>query len=277
MPLPSSPSSSFSPSTVSKPAWFRLARWFGAAQSRPASARARGPVVAEENIELLRTQARRRLIGAVVLLAVGVVAFPLVFETEPRPLGADTPMQRVQGTVGGAVATLPAAPQGAAGAGTVTPAQAAAAPSEAPPLAEAPPPAAEVTPAAPPPQPAAPTPTPAVAVAVAERDQAQQGVEAQRARALLEGRSAAPATTPAEPVAAARYVVQVGAFSDKRALADVRGRVERLGLKTYTQVIDSPAGPRTRVRVGPFDSRAEADAAGAKLRTAGLPAAILTL
>jgi len=61
------------------------------------------------------------------------------------------------------------------------------------------------------------------------------------------------------------------------ALNDVRGRVERLGLKTYTQVIDSPAGPRTRVRVGPFDSRAEADAAGAKLRTAGLPAAILTL
>ena len=71
-----------------------------------------------------------------------------------------------------------------------------------------------------------------------------------------------------EPVAAARYVVQVGAFTEKRALAEALSRVERLGLKTYTQVIESPAGPRTRVRVGPFSSRAEADAVGAKLKAA---------
>jgi DedD protein len=57
----------------------------------------------------------------------------------------------------------------------------------------------------------------------------------------------------------------------------VRGRVEALGLKTYTQVVDRPAGPRKLVRVGTFDRRAEAEAASAKLRGAGLPGAILTL
>ena len=78
-------------------------------------------------------------------------------------------------------------------------------------------------------------------------------------------------------MSAARYVVQVGAFTEAGPLRDARQRVERLGLKTYTQVINSPAGQRTRVRVGPFDSRAEADAASVKLRAAGLQAAILTL
>lgn len=39
-----------------------------------------------------RTRARRRLIGAAVLLLVGVVSFPLLFESQPRPVAVDTPM-----------------------------------------------------------------------------------------------------------------------------------------------------------------------------------------
>jgi len=72
-------------------------------------------------------------------------------------------------------------------------------------------------------------------------------------------------------------VVQVGAYTEARALREARQKTERLGLKTYTQVIKTPAGERTRVRVGPYATRAEAEAAGARLRAAGLPAAILTL
>jgi DedD protein len=80
----------------------------------------------------------------------------------------------------------------------------------------------------------------------------------------------------AEP-AAGRFVVQVGAFSDPTTLRQARGRVEKLGLKTYTQVIGSGDAQRTRVRVGPFDTRAEAEAAAAKLRAGGLPSDILAL
>src|SRR3954451_1261653 len=40
-----------------------------------------------------RTRARRRLIGAVVLLGVGIIGFPLVFETQPRPIPVDIPIE----------------------------------------------------------------------------------------------------------------------------------------------------------------------------------------
>lgn len=84
-----------------------------------------------------------------------------------------------------------------------------------------------------------------------------------------------PAAEP--PAAEGRYVVQVGAYADAATLRDTRNKVEKLGLKTYTQVIEGDAGRRTRVRVGPFGTRAEAQAAAAKLKAAGLPANLLTL
>ena len=41
-----------------------------------------------------RTRARApRLIGAVVLVIVGVIGFPLVFETQPRPIPVDIPIE----------------------------------------------------------------------------------------------------------------------------------------------------------------------------------------
>ncbi len=305
MPLPSPPSS---PHSTPRSAWFSLSRWFGGAGAAPELTRPHSAVGSEAAVEQLRVQARRRLIGAVVLLAAGVVAFPLVFETEPRPIGVDTPMQRVQGHVTGAGAPAaplealaaptgdaPSVPAISADTGPGTPAaapQAEAAPATStanPALAAAAPEVPAVVAAPAPVRAPAPTPAPSPVTAPktaanssAEPDPTQRA-EAQRARALLEGRSAVPTSTPATPatsagpVLAARYVVQVGAFTEQRALAEARSRVERLGLKTYTQVISSPAGPRTRVRVGPFDSRAQAEAAGAKLRAAGLPAAILSL
>ena len=61
-------------------------------------------------------------------------------------------------------------------------------------------------------------------------------------------------------------------------MKDARARIEKLGLKTYTQVLEAPGtAPKTRVRVGPFANKAEADAAASKLQKAGLPAAVLTL
>ena len=82
---------------------------------------------------------------------------------------------------------------------------------------------------------------------------------------------------PAEVHEEGRFVVQVGAYSDGGTLRDTRQKVEKLGLKTYTQVIDSDGGKRTRVRVGPFATRAEAQSAVAKLKAAGLPANLIVL
>ena len=71
--------------------------------------------------------------------------------------------------------------------------------------------------------------------------------------------------------------MQVGAFAEATAARETRLKVERLGLKTYTQVAETPAGSRIRVRIGPFASRAEADAALAKARAGGVSAVVLTL
>jgi DedD protein len=71
--------------------------------------------------------------------------------------------------------------------------------------------------------------------------------------------------------------VQVGAFTDAAAVKEARAKAEKLGMKTYTQVADTPAGARTRVRVGPFATRDEAERAASKLKAAALPTVILTL
>jgi DedD protein len=90
-----------------------------------------------------------------------------------------------------------------------------------------------------------------------------------RAKALLEGK---------KPTAAdGRYVVQIGAFAEDRTVREVRAKAQKAGLATHTQQITVSAGTVTRVRVGPFPTRKEADAAAAALRKADLPATVLTL
>jgi DedD protein len=91
-----------------------------------------------------------------------------------------------------------------------------------------------------------------------------------RAQALLDGQ-------PASAAGAARVVVQVGAYTEPTKLKEARQKVEQLGFKTYTQVIEVDGTKRTRVRVGPFATKAEADKAAARIKASGLPVAILAL
>ena len=72
-------------------------------------------------------------------------------------------------------------------------------------------------------------------------------------------------------------MVQAGAYTDAAALREARQKVERLGMKTYTQVIETESGTRTRVRVGPFGTREEADKAAARIKGSGLAVSILSL
>ena len=101
--------------------------------------------------------------------------------------------------------------------------------------------------------------------------------EGAKAKALLEGREPPAPGQAASAPAAGRYVVQVGAFAEAGRAQEVRGKLERAGLKTYTHVADTKEGPRIRVRVGPFADKAEANKAAAKIKQLDLPAAILTL
>jgi DedD protein len=118
-------------------------------------------------------------------------------------------------------------------------------------------------------------------VAAAPRPAAST-VDAARARALLDGKPAEVAAAPAaarteEAHDGGRFVVQVGAFADAAAARETRSKVEKLGLKSYTQVVETSSGSRIRVRAGPFSSRDEADKALAKARAAGMTGVVLTL
>jgi len=229
-----------------------------------------------ESIEAMRKRARHRLIGAGVLVLIGVVGFPLLFDTQPRPIAVDIPIE-IPDRNKVKPLPIPAQPatQAPVAAGPVTgdvqaketaasaPAQVAAAE----PAKVQPPVVAKAEPKPEPKPEAKPEPKP---LAKAAPKAAGDGA---KARALLEGQPVQVAQATAE----GRFVVQVGAFADATKVREVRQKVEHAGMKTYTNIAETKDGRRIRVRVGPFGSRAEADKAAEKLKGLDLPAAILTL
>jgi len=243
-------------------------------RARAAAAAAGGP---PHDAAQARTRARQRLVGALVLLAVGVIGFPILFETQPRPLPVDTPIEIVRQDGSVSVATAPAA-AGKVRPVTLPPPDAGieAAPSSASASAAV----AAAAPPPPSPSPSAPTPvTSAVApVVVPAKPPKEEKPRERPASAPAAAAVAAPVAPPAASAAqAGRFVVQAGAYLDANSLRDARQKVEKLGLKTYTQVVETPTGKRTRVRVGPFESRTEADGVAARIKATGLSVVVLTL
>jgi DedD protein len=213
-----------------------------------------------------------------VLVLIGVVGFPLVFDTQPRPIAVDLPIDipdrnkarplslptpsAAVASQSKPVAAVPAAAPAPAAAAVAPVVPASVAKAEPAPPVAAPKPEARVE--------AKAEPKPEPKVAAKPDTRADDGA---RARALLEG-AAVDGAAAAGP---ARFVVQVGAFADPDKARETRQKVERAGLKTYVHVAETREGKRTRVRVGPFGSREEADKAASRIKGLDLPAAVLTL
>src|SRR6478609_5246166 len=70
-----------------------------------------------ESVDAMRRRARHRLIGAVVLVLAGVIGFPLLFDTQPRPVAVDIPIEIPDRNK---VKPLPPLPPEPAAAGKVT-------------------------------------------------------------------------------------------------------------------------------------------------------------
>lgn len=212
--------------------------------------------VQTESVEVMRRRAKHRLIGAAVLVLLGVIGFPLLFDNQPRPISVDMPIE-IPDRNKIKPLTIPA---------PLVPAVAPAEPAVAP-IAEE----KLATPGA-----IATSKTPK-AIAQPEPAAVEKPVlkvdESAKAQALLEDRE--PEKVPS--ASSGRYVVQIGAFADAARAREARLKVERAGLKTYTQVAETKDGRRVRVRVGPFGSKDEADQAVEKIKKLDLPAAILTL
>ena len=188
----------------------------------------------------IRRRGRQRLIGAVAIALLLIVFVPMLLDSEPRAK-KDEPKLDI--------------------------------------------PPRENAPALPPPMgaPAEPKVSAAVpAPAVEEKKKAEEPRKPAAKVAVLEPRPAAepkaaeakpaPAPTSAAPKMEG-FAIQVGAFRDEAKLQQVRERLAAAKLKTYTE----PSGELTRLRVGPFGTRDEADKAAAVVRKSVPEAKIVTL
>ena len=204
--------------------------------------------LAAQSLDTLRRQARHRLIGATVLVLLAVIGFPLVFDTKPRELAADIRIEMPDKDA-------------------VRPSQ-------------------------------APTPPPSVVPAPAPVPDAEIPVE-QKAAEVVTKAVVPPSVMPEKPQQAAakeeevlskpdpgseksgdsapRFIVQVGAFAEESKSKEVRSKLEKAGIKTYTHIAQTKEGKRIRVRVGPFATKEEAQKTVDKIKSLQLSATVLTL
>lgn len=207
----------------------------------------------------LKKRARRRLIGAIVFVSFAAVVLPMVMDEEAPPA---TPSIELN---------IPAQDKGfvAPPTGEVKSVE----PPPAP-VADAAPPASVDEPA----RPAAPVARTAEAKPVvrptakpaakpeakpAKLAAAKPASDAQRAQALLEGKAA-------EPAADVPHVVLIGAFANPGNVQNLQKKLGELGLRVYTEPLDSPQGKKTRVRAGPFPNRQAAEKAVARMKAIGV-------
>lgn len=208
-----------------------------------------------ESMEALRRRARQRLIGATILVLLAVIGFPILFDTQPRPVAVDIPID-IPDKQKTAPQTTPAPVKPVLESTTVASSKAEPVSTQAS-LGRH----EEVV-------------SPATAMPAAATSAAPAAKHEPEAKPSATDKPAA--SKPTEP-AAPRYVVQVGAYADDAKARDVRHKLEKAGLKTYTHVAETKEGKRTRVRIGPFTSKDEADKTVARLKGMNLQATVLTL
>ena len=233
-----------------------------------------------DSLEELRRRAKYRLIGAAVLVLVGVVGFPLLFDKQPRPISVDMPIDIPERNKAKplalpvtAAAVVPAAAVSASGIieEKMAPEPASVA-QPAPKIVAKPEPVLAIKPPEKAPEKSAEKQAAAAAPVPAPKPVAKVD-ESEKVKALLNGQ----AIDKASEAVVGRFVVQVGAFADPVKAREARLKLEHAGLKTYTHVAETKDGSRIRVRVGPFSTKAEADKAAQKVKALKLAAAVLTL
>lgn len=77
---------------------------------------------------------------------------------------------------------------------------------------------------------------------------------------------------PAAQLKSGQYLLQAGAFRNTKQADDLKARIAMLGLIGRVETVDTPAGQMHRVRLGPYATASELEAAKDKLSSSGLPA-----
>jgi DedD protein len=76
-------------------------------------------------------------------------------------------------------------------------------------------------------------------------------------------------TKPADE-ASGQWVVQLGAYKEAGNVKLLLAKLKGVNVPAYTEKFDSPQGPRTRVRAGPFATQEAAEKARARIKIIGV-------
>ena len=215
--------------------------------------------VSEEEIQL-RKRARRRLVGAIVLATAAVVVLPMILDSKPERRGheidihipsedsvEELPAESVPpAKPPDTASSIPRAESGSERAGAASGKNITAIPSRETPVSNN-----EKAGANPP-------------LAVPRNETASTNVAPATSRA-----EAASKNTTLTASREASFMVQLGAFSTPAKAARQSEKIASQNFSAYTEIVKSGKEEVTRVRVGPFATREEAEKTREKLKKLG--------
>jgi len=209
-----------------------------------------------------KQRARRRLVGAIVLVLAAILILPLVLDSHPKPSTSDIAID-IPGHAASAASSAPASQASAGIASNLAPVGASG-PAGA---------AASGVPAQTQTQTQTATPTVAVATPTAAPARNAQNARAASSVALPASPSSDDTDTPAATAPGVHFAVQLGAFASDDDARRWVARLKAVGVPAYVEHRAQGEGAaRALLRAGPFASREAAIAAIAKVRGAGLMA-----
>ncbi len=214
----------------------------------------------------LKKRARRRLIGAVALALLAAIVLPMVMDHQPAP-----PLKDIQ-------VRIPSPDEGVSQRVASQPPVAALARGD---KAEkfVPPPSEPVSPAKEPAtgaKPAEPGEIKPIAKPEAKPEPKTESKPEAKAEPKPEPKPAVDEAARAQNALAGKvsageaWEVQLGAYQEPGRVKLLVGKLKELGIPTYTEKVDTPNGPRTRVRAGPFPTQDAAEKARARVKIVGV-------
>ena len=187
--------------------------------------------ISNEELQL-RKRARRRLVGAIALVVMVVVFVPMILDNEPKPVSQDIEIN---------ISTpSPEAEDNAASSAEPEPLR------------------------------FRPIEQESDEASGESASQTQDNAAPEEAAPAASAPATKPISKPATEtrVAAAneQFVVQLGAFSNAENASRLAAKVRENRFTAYTEVVSTDGGKRTRVRVGPYPTRADAQQASERLK-----------
>ena len=190
---------------------------------------------------------------------------------QPEPTLATASRTAVTASVAASPASAQAPQPAEENAGAVAVAASAPLPAAAP-SSSASAPAAAIAPASPASKASAPAKASASAPAASNTASATKSAEPARPKPTAAAK--APAEDLATVGSAPGFYINVGLFADDSNARKAQSRLLNEGLPAFRQTLDGAKGTRVHVRVGPYASRSQAEAAAATVKALGLEAVV---